>query len=158
MKKTSYSNYSRMLELAGEGCTINELANHIGMCSSTFYREKTINSEFEDVFNRVRKADNQTIERSLFKSAIGDAESTREEFSYDADDNLLGRRLTVSKSPSVNAQMFWLQKHDKEKYDSLSAAKEETVKSLNNQGLWAEVSQEDYDRMIKEEYLRIFKE
>lgn len=100
------------------GCTIEELANHMGLAKSTVHKWMNENAEFSDAIKQGREYSDMQVELSLFKRATG-VKITEKRTLVRTDENgkTVPARIEVLEKDvpaDTTACIFWLKNRNPE--------------------------------------------
>lgn len=110
---------------ARDGLTIDQIAEKLGVASSTFFVYKDKHSELSEALKKGQEVADVMVENSLFKRAIGytyDEVTKESEKVLDEETGQLNtvlvetKRVTKEVQPDTTAQIFWLKNRRPDKW------------------------------------------
>ena len=102
------SQLERVANWAARGCTMQEIAQNMGINPRTLYTWCKRHRELDGAIRSGRAMGVECIENALFRAAVGDWYEETDVTETDADGGVRTRRTRVRKAPSVSAQIFYL--------------------------------------------------
>ena len=121
---------------AKEGLTDEQIANNLGISTTTFYDYKNKHSEFSESLKKGKEIIDYEVENALLKRALGyeydeKTYETRYDEKTDKFIEKLTKRVTKQVIPDTTAQIFWL-KNRKPKYwrDKLEANNNKDIQRI----------------------------
>lgn len=102
------SQLERVANWAARGCTMQEIAQNMGINPKTLYTWCKRHQELDGAIRSGRAMGVECIENALFRAAVGDWYEETEVTETDAGGGVRTRRTRVRKAPSVSAQIFYL--------------------------------------------------
>ena len=102
------SQLERVANWAARGCTMQEIAQNMGINPRTLYTWCKRHRELDGAIRSGRAMGVECIENALFRAAVGDWYEETEVTETDAGGGVRTRRTRVRKAPSVSAQIFYL--------------------------------------------------
>lgn len=111
----------KILELARNGYTDEQMAKYIGVSRSTFAEYKKKNKEFSDALKIAKDKADIEVENSLYKKAIGyDFVEEHLEYIPGGSDGKtkvkIVKKITKHITGDVTAQIFWLKNRQPKKW------------------------------------------
>lgn len=100
--------------LARKGLTNTEMADGIGVATSTFNRWRDEHPEFQDAVKRGKSSADDVVEKSLYNRAIG--EIVKETKTITMPDGETRTEVTEKRVADTTAQIFWLTNRRRDKW------------------------------------------
>ncbi|WP_010276451.1 helix-turn-helix domain-containing protein [Paenibacillus senegalensis] len=106
---------------ARDGLTIDQIADNLGVASSTLFDYKNKYPELSEALKRGQEVADVEVENSLYKRALGYRydEVTKEAVTDPKTGNAImveTKRVTKEVQPDVTAQIFWLKNRRPDKW------------------------------------------
>lgn len=111
---------------AADGLSNEQIADNLGIATSTFHEYRKEFSEFSDAIKKGKEMSDYQVQNALFETAKG--------FSYyEETTNAIGDVVRVEKyaKPNTTAQIFWLKNRCPEKWRDKSEVKQDVTQTVN---------------------------
>ncbi len=117
---------------ARDGLTDEDIANNIGIVSSTLYEWKKKHPEISEVLKKYKEIPDYTVENSLYKRANG-FECTYKTQKVTKDGDVVDYKVTVYYPPDPTSMIFWLKNRQPKKWRDkvVLANDDEKMKEIN---------------------------
>lgn len=107
----------RIILLAEEGYTNNEICKKIKINKTTLYDWLNKDSNFSDSLKKAKQVVDETVEAKLYKRAMGyKYKETTRELSNLTKSLVISKVVTKEMPPDVTAQIFWLKNRQPQKW------------------------------------------
>lgn len=144
------SKYGEWLELEGllkiegwarDGLTDEQIAQNIGIATSTLYEWKNKYPEISESLKKGKEVVDRQVENALLKRALGyEYTETTREYIPELDEMKTTKKVTKQVAPDTTAQIFWLKNRkpdkwrDKQEYEDRTAIEklDEILKGLHD--------------------------
>lgn len=98
---------------ARDGLTDEQIANNLGIATSTFYDYKKKYSEFSESLKKGKEVVDYEVENALLKRALGyeyEEKTFETEYNREKEEYIerLTKRVTKQVMPDTTAQIYWL--------------------------------------------------
>lgn len=114
---------------AADGLSNEQIADNLGIATSTFHEYRKAYSEFADAIKKGKEVADYQVQNALFETATG--------FTYYEEvTNAIGDVVRVEKyaKPNTTAQIFWLKNRSPEKWRDKTEVKQDVTQTVTFSG------------------------
>lgn len=144
MKKGKFSErmQQRILKLAEDGKTIEEIAMYVGISERTLYNWSGRFPDFKAALKDSKSIADELVEASLFRRAVGYEHKAKKIF-FDAKSlSVVEHDYTEKFAPDTSAGIFWLKNRDPERWKDKTEVKHEgSIDQLSDDELDAKIEE-----------------
>lgn len=151
MKKGKFNErmVNRILKLAKEGKTTEEIAECVGISDRIIYIWMGKHEGFAEALKESREMADEIVEASLFQRAVGYSHKETKVFFHQESATPVEHTITKNYPPDTSAAIMWLTNRDPDRWAD--------KKKITHEGTIETISDEELDRKIAEKLKAVSK-